>query len=89
MPLAADVKQQIIAEYGTVAGDTGSTEVQIALLSRRIKDLTEHLKTHKHDHHSRRGLLLLVGQRRRLLNYLAKSDISRYRSVIERLGLRR
>ncbi|MBV9592325.1 MAG: 30S ribosomal protein S15 [Actinobacteria bacterium] len=89
MPLANDVKKQIIAEYGESAADTGSAEVQVALLSRRIADLTEHLKFHKHDHHSRRGLLLLVGQRRRLLNYLAKTDINRYRSIIERLGLRR
>ena len=89
MPLAADVKKQIIAEYAAADGDAGSAEVQIALLSRRISDLTEHLKMHKHDHHSRRGLLLLVGQRRRLLNYLAKVDINRYRSIIERLGLRR
>jgi small subunit ribosomal protein S15 len=89
VPLAADVKKQIIAEYGTSETDTGSAEVQVALLSRRIADLTEHLKTHKHDHHSRRGLLLLVGQRRRLLNYLTKTDINRYRSLIERLGLRR
>jgi small subunit ribosomal protein S15 len=87
--LASDVKQRIIAEYGSAAGDTGSAEVQVALLTQRIKDLTEHLKEHKHDHHSRRGLLLLVGQRRRLLNYLAKVDINRYRSIIERLGLRR
>ncbi len=89
MPLAQDVKKQIIAEYGKDAADTGSAEVQIAMLSKRISDLTEHLKTHKHDHHSRRGLLLLVGQRRRLLNYLTKTDINRYRSIIERLGLRR
>jgi small subunit ribosomal protein S15 len=89
VPLAQDVKKQIIAEYGASEGDTGSAEVQIALLSKRISDLTEHLKTHKHDHHSRRGLLLLVGQRRRLLNYLVKTDINRYRSIIERLGLRR
>ncbi len=89
MALAADVKQQIITEYGSAEGDTGSPEVQIALLSQRIRDLTEHLKLHKHDHHSRRGLLLLVGQRRRLLNYLAKVDINRYRSIVERLGLRR
>jgi small subunit ribosomal protein S15 len=89
VPLAQDVKKQIIAEYGASEGDTGSAEVQIALLSKRIADLTEHLKTHKHDHHSRRGLLLLVGQRRRLLNYLTKTDINRYRSIIERLGLRR
>lgn len=89
MPLAQDVKKQIIDEYGSAGGDTGSAEVQVALLSRRISDLTEHLRDHKHDHHSRRGLLLLVGQRRRLLNYLAKTDINRYRSIIERLGLRR
>jgi small subunit ribosomal protein S15 len=89
VPLANDVKKEIIAEYGSSASDTGSAEVQVAMLSRRISDLTEHLKTHKHDHHSRRGLLLLVGQRRRLLNYLAKTDINRYRSIIERLGLRR
>ena len=89
MPLATDVKKQIIAEYASADGDTGSAEVQIALLSRRISDLTEHLKMHKHDHHSRRGLLLLVGRRRRLLNYLADVDINRYRSIIERLGLRR
>jgi small subunit ribosomal protein S15 len=89
MPLSADVKQQIMTEYATHEGDTGSPEVQVALLSRRISDLTEHLKTHKHDHHSRRGLLLLVGQRRRLLTYLQDKDIERYRSLIERLGLRR
>jgi small subunit ribosomal protein S15 len=89
VPLAQDVKKQIVAEYGASEGDTGSAEVQIALLSKRISDLTEHLKSHKHDHHSRRGLLLLVGQRRRLLNYLTKTDINRYRSIIERLGLRR
>ena len=89
MPLASDEKKKIIAEHGSTAGDSGSAEVQVALLSKRISDLTEHLKTHKHDHHSRRGLLLLVGQRRRLLNYLAKTDINRYRSIIERLGLRR
>jgi small subunit ribosomal protein S15 len=89
VPLAQDVKKSIIAEYGASATDTGSAEVQIAMLSKRIADLTEHLKIHKHDHHSRRGLLLLVGQRRRLLNYLIKTDIARYRSIIERLGLRR
>ena len=85
----AETKKKIVAEYGTSEGDTGSPEVQIALLSYRISHLTDHLKMHKHDHHSRRGLLLLVGQRRRLLNYLAKKDINRYRSLIERLGLRR
>ena len=89
MPLASDTKQQILADYGTGERDTGSPEVQVAMLSRRINDLTEHLKYHKHDHHSRRGLLLLVGRRRRLLQYLAKTDITRYRSLIERLGLRR
>ena len=89
MALASDVKKQILSDYATVDGDTGSPEVQVAMLSRRISDLTEHLRTHKHDHHSRRGLLLLVGRRRRLLNYLAKTDITRYRSLIERLGLRR
>lgn len=89
MALDAAIKNQIIAEYATKEGDTGSPEVQIAMLTRRIKDLTEHLKEHKHDHHSRRGLLLLVGQRRRLLGYLQDIDIERYRSLIERLGLRR
>ena len=89
MPLDAAVKKQIMTDYGTAEGDTGSPEVQVAMLSKRIADLTEHLRTHKHDHHSRRGLLLLVGRRRRLLNYLQRTDISRYRSLIERLGLRR
>ena len=89
MSLDTATKKQIMTEYATHEGDTGSPEVQVALLSRRIADLTEHLKEHKHDHHSRRGLLLLVGQRRRLLNYLQQVDIARYRSLIERLGLRR
>ena len=89
MPLDAATKKQIMAEYATVEGDTGSPEVQVAMLTQRIRDLTEHLKQHKHDHHSRRGLLLLVGQRRRLLQYMAKKDINRYRSIIERLGIRR
>jgi small subunit ribosomal protein S15 len=89
VPLEAAVKSQIIADYGLKEGDTGSPEVQVAMLTQRIKDLTEHLKEHKHDHHSRRGLLLLVGQRRRLLRYLSDIDIARYRSLIERLGLRR
>jgi len=89
MALEPQVKKAIIDEYATHPGDTGSPEVQVAMLTRRIKDLTEHLKEHKHDHHSRRGLLLLVGQRRRLLGYLQDIDISRYRSLIERLGLRR
>ncbi|MFF2377531.1 30S ribosomal protein S15 [Streptomyces xiamenensis] len=87
--LDAATKQKIIADFATKEGDTGSPEVQVALLSRRISDLTDHLKTHKHDHHSRRGLLLLVGQRRRLLQYLAKKDIQRFRSLVERLGIRR
>ena len=89
MPLDTAAKKEILAEYATSEGDTGSPEVQVALLTRRINHLTEHLKVHKHDHHSRRGLLLLVGQRRRLLNYLQRTDIARYRSLIERLGLRR
>jgi small subunit ribosomal protein S15 len=89
LSLDAQTKQSIIADYATSEGDTGSPEVQVALLSRRISDLTEHLKLHRHDHHSRRGLLLLVGQRRRLLKYLQATDIERYRSLIERLGIRR
>jgi small subunit ribosomal protein S15 len=89
MSLDTATKKSIMAEYATVEGDTGSPEVQVALLTKRINDLTDHLKQHKHDHHSRRGLLLLVGQRRRLLQYLAKKDVARYRSLIERLGLRR
>ena len=89
MALAPDVKTRIIEEYATHPGDTGSPEVQIAVMTQRIKDLTEHLKEHKHDHHSRRGLLLLVGQRRRLLGYLSRVDIERYRTLIGRLGLRR
>ena len=87
--LDAATKQKIIAEFATKEGDTGSPEVQVALLTRRITDLTEHLKTHKHDHHSRRGLLLLVGRRRRLLQYLASKDIQRFRTLVERLGIRR
>ncbi|GAA4916435.1 30S ribosomal protein S15 [Streptomonospora salina] len=82
-------KQQIIADFGTKEGDTGSPDVQVALLTHRITELTEHLKTHKQDHHSRRGLLLMVGRRRRLLKYIAKHDINRYRRLIQRLGLRR
>jgi small subunit ribosomal protein S15 len=82
-------KKQIMTDYAVHEGDTGSPEVQVAILSRRIADLTEHLKSHKHDHHSRRGLLLMVGQRRRLLNYLSDIDVERYRSLIARLGLRR
>ncbi len=89
MALTATQKKEILAEYGLHETDTGSPEAQVALLTKRITDLTEHLKQHKHDHHSRRGLLLLVGRRRRLLKYIAKVDIARYRSLIERLGLRR
>jgi len=89
VPLDSATKQQIVSDYGTTPSDTGSPEVQVAMLTKRIQDLTEHLKAHKHDHHSRRGLLLLVGQRRRLLQYLQEKDIQRYRSLIERLGLRR
>jgi len=87
--LDSATKKQILSEYGTSEADTGSPEAQVAMLTRRINDLTAHLKEHKHDHHSRRGLLLLVGRRRRLLQYLAKKDITRYRQLIERLGLRR
>ncbi|HET9897041.1 MAG TPA: 30S ribosomal protein S15 [Streptosporangiaceae bacterium] len=89
MPLDSQVKKEIIAVHATSEGDTGSPEVQVALLTKRINGLTEHLKVHKHDHHSRRGLLLLVGRRRRLLQYLSREDINRYRALIERLGLRR
>lgn len=85
----AATKKAIIDEYATKPGDTGSPDVQIALLSKRISHLTEHLKQHKGDHHSRRGLMLLVGQRRRLLNYVAKNDVEHYRALIARLGLRR
>ncbi|RVW03764.1 30S ribosomal protein S15 [Rhodococcus spongiicola] len=89
MALTTEQKKQILGEYGLHETDTGSPEAQVALLTKRIVDLTEHLKQHKHDHHSRRGLLLLVGRRRRLLKYVQKVDINRYRSLIQRLGLRR
>ena len=89
MGLVKDKKTEIIGEYKQHDGDTGSAEVQIALLTARINMLTEHLKEHKKDHHSRRGLLMMVGQRRRLLNYLSNKEISRYREVVARLGLRR
>ena len=89
MALDSATKNKIIGEHASKPGDTGSPEVQIALLTHRINQLTEHLKFHKHDHHSRRGLLMLVGQRRRLLAYLAKTDIQRRRAIAERLGLRR
>ena len=89
MPLTVDEKREVIQQFGKDDADTGSPEVQIALLTRRINHLTEHLREHKHDHHSRRGLLMLVGQRRRLLNYLQGKDLDRYRSLIGELGLRR
>ena len=89
MTMTVEEKREIISRFGRDESDTGKTEVQVALLTHRINHLTEHLREHKHDHHSRRGLLLLVGRRRRLLNYLAKKDISRYRALIEKLGLRR
>jgi small subunit ribosomal protein S15 len=87
--LTTEEKKAVLSEYGLHETDTGSPEAQVAMLTKRIVDLTEHLKMHKHDHHSRRGLLLLVGRRRRLLKYVQKVDIARYRSLIERLGLRR
>jgi small subunit ribosomal protein S15 len=90
--LTTDQKKSLMSDYGTVEGDTGSPEVQIAMLSKRITDLTEHLKSHKHDHHTRRGLLLLVGRRRRLEKYLQKKDIERYRALMAKLqaeGLKR
>jgi small subunit ribosomal protein S15 len=87
--LSTEDKKSVLSEYGVHDSDTGSPEAQVALLTKRIVGLTEHLKMHKHDHHSRRGLLLLVGRRRRLLNYVMKVDIARYRSLIQRLGLRR
>lgn len=88
MPLTKDTKATIIAEYAKTEGDTGSADVQVALLTQRIRDLTEHLKIHKKDHHTRRGLLKLVGQRRRLLGYIKKNDIERYRELIAQLGIR-
>jgi small subunit ribosomal protein S15 len=87
--LTAEQKKEILNSYGLHDTDTGSPEAQIALLTKRIADLTEHLKVHKHDHHSRRGLLLLVGRRKRLVKYLTQVDVERYRSLIDRLGLRR
>lgn len=89
MALTAEQKKEILKSYGLHEADTGSPEAQIAMLTKRIADLTEHLKVHKHDHHSRRGLLLLVGRRKRLVKYLTQVDVERYRSLIERLGLRR
>ncbi len=89
MVMSKEVKTEVIGKFKTHSSDTGSPEVQIALLSERIKYLTEHFKTHKKDHHSRRGLLKMVGHRRRLLDYLKHKDISRYREVIDRIGLRK
>ena len=89
MSLATEVKKEIVGEHGKNAADTGSSEVQIALLTRRINDLTAHVQTHAKDHHSRRGLLQLVGRRRRLLNYLQRKDLEGYRRLIQQLGLRR
>ena len=89
MALTTEQKKEILTEYGLHETDTGSAQAQVAMLTKRISDLTEHLKQHKHDHHTRRGLLGLVGKRRRLLRYLQQVDINRYRSLIERLGLRR
>ena len=87
--MTKEVKQQVMVEYATHEGDTGSPEVQIALLTTRINELTEHLKVHKKDHHSRRGLLKMVGHRRNLLSYLMKNDIERYRDIIKRLNIRK
>ncbi|RAX47654.1 30S ribosomal protein S15 [Arthrobacter sp. AQ5-06] len=89
MALDAAVKQSIIQDFATSEGDTGSPEVQVAVLTQRIKDLTEHMKVHKHDYHTQRGLLAMVGRRKRMLTYLKNTDIARYRALIERLGLRR
>ncbi len=89
MTLTAEDKREIAGQFGKNEQDTGTTEVQVALLTRRINQLTEHLRTHKHDHHSRRGLLMLVGRRRRFLNYLQRSDLDRYRALVRELGLRK
>ena len=89
MTLTQERKQELIAKFGDSPTDTGKAEVQIALLTARINDLTEHLRTHRKDHHSRRGLLMLVGRRRRFLNYLQRSDLERYRALLRELGLRR
>ena len=89
MTLTSEDKRELVTKFGKDESDTGATEVQIAMLTRRINDLTQHLRTHKHDHHSRRGLLMLVGRRRRFLNYLQKKDLEGYRSLIRELGLRR
>ncbi|MEO5634048.1 30S ribosomal protein S15 [Gaiella sp.] len=89
MPLTKEVKQELIGKHGRTSTDTGSPEVQVAMLTKRINDLTEHLRTHSKDHHSRRGLLKLVGRRRRFLTYMQKNDLEGYRALIKELGLRR
>jgi small subunit ribosomal protein S15 len=89
MTMTQERKQELVAKFGDNEGDTGKTEVQVALLTERINELTEHLRSHRKDHHSRRGLLMLVGRRRRFLNYLQRSDLERYRTLIRELGLRR
>lgn len=89
MSITAERKQELVTQFGKAAGDTGSAEVQVALMTARINDLTEHLREHASDHHSRRGLLMLVGRRRRLLNYLRSSNLESYRSLVKELGLRR
>ncbi len=87
--ITKEIKQQLTAEYGKNPQDTGSPKVQVAILTYRIKDLTEHLKTHKKDHHSRRGLLMMVGKRRGLLDYIKEKDVEEYRALIEKLGIRK
>jgi small subunit ribosomal protein S15 len=89
MTVTAERKQELVAQFGKGEGDTGTAEVQVALMTERINDLTEHLRTHTKDHHSRRGLLMLVGRRRRLLQYLQRSEVERYRAIVQELGLRR
>jgi small subunit ribosomal protein S15 len=89
MPLTQERKQELVAKFGQSPTDTGRTEVQVAMLTERINELTGHLRTHRKDHHSRRGLLMLVGRRRRFLNYLQRSDLERYRALVRELGLRR
>jgi len=89
MSITAERKQELIGEFATKEGDTGSPEVQVAILSERIRNLTDHLKSHKKDYHSRRGLLMMVGQRRRLLDYVKRKEVKRYEDIVKRLGLRR
>jgi small subunit ribosomal protein S15 len=89
MPLTQERKQELVTQFGDGPADTGKTEVQVAMLTARINELTDHLRTHSKDHHSRRGLLMLVGRRRRFLNYLQRSDLERYRTLVRELGLRK